>query len=86
MSFEYDKLRGRIVEKYGSVSKFAEKLEISYTAISNKINGKAGFSQKDIVEWCKLLDIDIMDAPLFFLTTGCKCTTTTKEANHDSSN
>lgn len=79
MSFKYDKLRGRIVEKYGSLAKFAEKLEISYTAASNKMNGRAGFSQTDIVKWCELLDIDITDAPLFFLVTGCKCTTTTKE-------
>lgn len=79
MSFEYNKLRGRIVEKYGSLAKFVEKLDISYVAASNKLNGKAGFSQSDIVEWCELLDIDILDAPLFFLVTGCKCTTTTKE-------
>ena len=79
MSFEYNKLRGRIVEKYGSLTKFVERLNISYVAVSNKLNGKAGFSQSDIVKWCELLDIDIMDAPLFFLATGCKCTTTTKE-------
>lgn len=77
MSFEYKKLRGRIIEKYGSLQRFAEELDISYVAVSKKMNGKTGFSQKDMIIWCEKLDIDINDAPLFFLNTGCKCTTLT---------
>ena len=34
MGFEYNKLRGRIVEKYGTQAKFAQELGISPTAMS----------------------------------------------------
>lgn len=67
MSFEYNKLRGRIIEKYGTLKAFADDLDISYVAVSKKLNNLTGFSQKDIVIWCEKLDIDINDAPLFFL-------------------
>lgn len=66
MSFEYAKLRGRIVEKYGSIASFSDHLGISKTQISKKMTGKAGFSQSDIVEWSRLLDIDLKDVGLFF--------------------
>lgn len=58
MGYKYDKLRGRIIEKYGSQEKFAEILGISSNSMSKKMNGKTGFSQKDIVRWAELLDID----------------------------
>ena len=44
MSFEYKKLRGRIIEKYGSLQRFAEELDISYVAVSKKMNGKTLYS------------------------------------------
>ena len=67
MGFEYNKLRGRIIEKYGTLKAFADDLDISYVAVSKKMNGLTGFSQKDIIIWCEKLDINISDAPLFFL-------------------
>lgn len=66
LGFEYRKLRGRIVEKYGTLNAFFEKLKITNVQASKKINGKAGFSQEDIVEWCDLLDIDLIDVGPFF--------------------
>ena len=56
--YSYNKLRGRIVEKYGSQNNFAVKLGITKQALSNKMQCKAGFSQEDIERWAKLLDID----------------------------
>lgn len=53
----YNKLRGRIVEKYESQAAFARTLGLSYNAVSNKMTGKASFSRQDIVTWCELLDI-----------------------------
>ena len=58
MGFEYNALRGRIVEKYGTQAKFAQELGISPTAMSEKMTCKVGFSQKDIERWRKLLDIE----------------------------
>lgn len=57
MGYSYDKLRGRIVERYGSQEKYAEVLGISANSLSKKMTGKTGFSQKDIVLWSELLEI-----------------------------
>ena len=57
MDYKYDKLRGRIVEKYGSQERFAEIIGISPNSMSKKMNGKTGFSQRDIVKWSELLGI-----------------------------
>ncbi len=59
MPFTYDKLRGRIVEKYGTQEKFAEALGTSTVTISRKMSGKVGFSQKDIEEWSSPDKLDI---------------------------
>ena len=67
MSFDYSKLRGRIVEKYGSVAKFSEKTKIKYPAVIRKLAGETAFTQEDIYEWCDLLDIDIGSVPIYFL-------------------
>lgn len=67
MNYSYDRLRGRIIEKYGTQEKFAEKLGLSSNSMSKKMNGKTGFSQKDIVEWSKLLDIKKQSTVNIFL-------------------
>ena len=64
--YEYNKLRGRIVEKYGTQSSFAEKIGISETALSRKMQGKIGISQEDMEKWADLLDIDRKEFPEYF--------------------
>lgn len=59
MLYTYQKLRGRIVEKYGTQERFAEAINISSVALSKKMQCKTMFSQKDINLWCKLLDIPV---------------------------
>ena len=66
MPNKYAKLRGRIVEKYGSISAFSEHLNISLTQVSKKMNGVSGFSQEDIVEWAELLEIDLAEVGTYF--------------------
>lgn len=66
VEYKYNKLRGRIVEKYGSLSAFSEHTIISRVSISNKMTGKCGFSQEDIEEWAKLLDIAPEDYGSYF--------------------
>ena len=48
MPYTYNKLRGRIVEKYGSQSAFADKLGRSQVSVSRKLQCKTEFSQEDI--------------------------------------
>ena len=45
---KFAKLRGRITEKFGSESRFAEALGVSLISVSKKLTGRAGFSKKDI--------------------------------------
>ena len=59
MPFTYDKLRGRIVEKYGTQEKFAEAVGISTVTLSRKMSGKVGFSQRDIEDWAAPDKLDI---------------------------
>ena len=66
MNLIYNRLRGRIIEKYGSQAEFSEVLGITKTAMSLKMGGKRGFSQQDIVKWCELLDIDFDEIGYFF--------------------
>ena len=55
--YSYDKLRGRIYEKYRTQEAFAKALGISGNALSLKMNCITGFSQEDIKTWSDLLDI-----------------------------
>ena len=66
MNYKYDRLRGRIVEKYGSQEEFAKVIGISSNSMSKKMNGKTGFSQKDIVKWSELLDINKSEYSEYF--------------------
>lgn len=67
-TYEYAKLRGRIVEKFGTLYAFAEKLGISNVSMSKKLNGKTGFSQTDIEEWGKELEIPKSEYIDYFFT------------------
>lgn len=64
--YEYRKLRGRIVEKYGTNKKFAEAVGISENSMSLKLNGKTGFSRDDMLAWGKLLDISVPEFGDYF--------------------
>ncbi len=68
MHYKYDRLRGRIVEMYGSQEEFAKVIGISSNSMSKKMNGKTGFSQKDIIKWSELLDISKSEYGEYFFT------------------
>ena len=64
--YKYDKLRGRIIEKFGSQAKYAEALGVSEVTVSRKMNGNVGFSQRDMKQWGELLDISESDFGEYF--------------------
>ena len=66
MPYTYDKLRGRIIEKYSSQAKFSEALGTSNITVSRKMSGNVGFSQKDMKKWGRLLDIDVSEFGEYF--------------------
>lgn len=57
MAYDYDKLSGKIVEKYKTQFRFAEAMGLSERSISLKMNGKVGFKQSEITRACELLGI-----------------------------
>lgn len=68
MAFDYSKLKGRIVEKFGSQAKFAEALGTSERTLSLKMNNKIYFRQDEINKALDLLGIDLNDAREYFFT------------------
>lgn len=64
--YDYSKLRGRIVEKFGTIKAFSEALGVSNVAVSEKLNNKVGFSRADIETWSNLLDISETEYGLFY--------------------
>lgn len=63
---EYNKLRGRIVEKYDTMSNFAEKIGSSRQTVSQKLTGKSEFSRDDIQRYADALEIPKDDIGVFF--------------------
>ena len=67
-STKYAKLRGRIVEKYGTIGRFGDAVGLSGVSMSKKLTGLTGFSQADIIRWCELLEIDLSEVGAYFFT------------------
>lgn len=66
MPFDYSKLSGKIVEKYGTQMNFAEAIGLSERSVSLKLNSKIGWKQSEISRICKLLDIRVEEIPDYF--------------------
>lgn len=64
--FDYSKLRGRIKEKYDTISNFAKELGIGRGSFSNKINNYTEFTAEEIYISCKLLEIPIEELHKYF--------------------
>lgn len=70
MEFDFSKLRGRIVEKCGSVSAFAKILNISDSAASYRLSNKTPWSGPEIFRAIQpdCLDIVPDDIPVYFFS------------------
>lgn len=68
IEYDYSKLRGRIVEKFGTIAKFCEAVGTNYVAMSMKLNNKTGISRDEMANWGQHLDIDVDDYGTFFCT------------------
>ena len=66
MEYDYSKLTGRIIEKYGTRCNFASKLGVVRQTVENKLHGRTGFSRKDILKWSELLGIEQDDYYAYF--------------------
>lgn len=68
MPYTYNKLRGRIIEIYGTQGKFAKELKVSRNSVSKKMNCQTEFSQTDIIQWSMLLNIHKDEYGEYFFT------------------
>lgn len=66
--FDYSKLRGRIIEKYGTVTGFATKIDRQKSWVSMVLNGKRYLDQRDIVTWANALDVKDSEVKSIFFT------------------
>ncbi|MGN0532996.1 MAG: DUF739 family protein [Eubacterium sp.] len=66
--YDYSKLRGRIVEKCGTIAEFAKRMDLSERTVSLKLNQKRGFKDKDIEKAITVLDINRNDILPYFFT------------------
>lgn len=67
-TFNLSKLRGRIVEKFGVQSAFAEKMGMSESTLSFKLSNKSYFTADEVYRACSLLDIELGDVKDYFFT------------------
>lgn len=68
MMFNYDKLKGRIVEKFGTQMAFSKALGVSERTLSLKLNNRIFFTQDEISKCSNLLDISMSDIQDYFFT------------------
>lgn len=66
MLYDYSRLKGKIIEKYGSNAKFAEDMEWSERTLSLKLNNKVAWKQPEIVKAIGLLSLDENDITGYF--------------------
>lgn len=68
MAFDYSKLRGRIVEKFGSQMSFAKAMNISERTLSLKMSGKRTWKQPEICLAINLLGLSNDDIQDYFFS------------------
>lgn len=68
MEYDYSKLRGRIIEKFGTIGNFQKHLDISNVVLSKKMNNRVRLSHDDITQWADLLEIPMDQIGVYFFT------------------
>ena len=66
VNLSYNKLRGRIVELFGSQKEFSKRIGLSEQSITAKLNGRSDFSQDDILIWSNSLQIKLEEIGIYF--------------------
>ncbi|MCQ2122395.1 MAG: DUF739 family protein [Fibrobacter sp.] len=69
MKYDSNKLRGRIVEMYGTLAKFADAMEVSRPTITRRL-AKGDWRQPEIVAASNLLGIKPAELYLYFFNFG----------------
>jgi hypothetical protein len=68
MNYDYSKLRGRIVEYFGSQTNFAKSLNLTKETLNKKLNNRVKFTQDEIRIMIDRLDIKKVEVEDYFFT------------------
>lgn len=63
---DFSKLRGRIVEKCGTMGKFAKKMGMCASSLSKKLKGVTAFDTEEICKALEILDIEKEEVSYYF--------------------
>lgn len=72
MAFDYSKLKGRIVEKFGNYGEFATAMGWSLATNGKKLSNKVMWQQDEIIKAIELLMLKISDIAEYFFTREVK--------------
>lgn len=73
MDYNYDKLIGKIAEKFRTQARFSKVMGMSERTLSLKLNNKIDFKQDEIVKACELLEINHAEIPVYFFDSNVQC-------------
>ena len=70
MAFDFSKLRGRIIEKFGSCAVFAVAVGLPESSVSARLHNKVMIDSEEIMLWSQpdMLDIPAEEIHIYFLT------------------
>jgi hypothetical protein len=68
INFNYDRLRERIEEVYGSQERFCTKFGLKRSELKQKLENRAEFTQREINRCCALLAIGGQEITTYFFT------------------
>ena len=60
------KLRGRIIEEYGTIGAFVDRYGTTYQTVANVLSGKITPKGLTLIGWLTALKIPIEEAHIFF--------------------
>ena len=66
--FNTSKLKGKIVEQYGTAERFSRAVSCSSDKVYKYLQGNSVLRQTDIDEWAKALEIEPEEIPIYFFT------------------
>lgn len=65
---DYKKLKLKIKEVFDTQEAFAKAMDMSYSALSQKLNESTEWKSSEIAKACDLLHIPLTEAHLYFFT------------------
>ena len=68
VQFDYSRLKGRIVEVFGTQDAFAEAIKLGRVSVSQRLNNKLEFSQGEMLRSAEALSFPLSEISSYFFT------------------